>query len=163
MALLSDALAQELLAGRYIAALATGSPDGSIHMIAVWYWFDGAHIYVATSGKSRKIRNLRSNANVSLMIDSRDPAASRGVTIVGTAEVLSGAASERCNATIHQKYLSDAARRDTRVGPVFAGWDDMTIKIKPKSVVGWDMRELDRQVLGGALRENPDYLLPLER
>lgn len=163
MALLSDVLTQELLAGRYVASLATTSEDGSIHMVAVWYWFDGSYVYIATSSKSRKLRNLLSNPNASLMIDSRDPAASRGITIIGTGEVLTGAASQRCNATIHQRYLSDAALRDPRVGPVFGAWDDVTIQIKPKSVVAWDMRELDRQALGGAFREHPDYLLPLQR
>jgi hypothetical protein len=32
---------------RYIASLATRNRDGSIHMVAVWYLFDGSHVYVA--------------------------------------------------------------------------------------------------------------------
>jgi hypothetical protein len=49
------------------------------------------------------------------------------------------------------------------VGPVFAGWDDVTIQITPTSVIAWDMRQADRQFFGGALESNPGYLLPLER
>ena len=93
MASLDDALVQQFLKGRYVAALASESPDGSIHMVAVWYWFDGSNIFVATSSRSRKARNLQSQAKVSLMIDSRDPAASCGVTIIGTAETLTGESS----------------------------------------------------------------------
>jgi hypothetical protein len=79
MASLSDARVRQLLDGRYIASFATHNPNGSVHMVAVWFWFDGTDIYVATSSRSRKARNLEANPKVSLMIDARDPAASYGV------------------------------------------------------------------------------------
>jgi PPOX class probable F420-dependent enzyme len=163
MASMSDALVRQLLDGRYIASLGTQNPDGSIHMVAVWYWFDGASIYVATSTRTRKARNLQANPKVSLMIDARDPAASRGINITGSAEILTGDPSREWNARVHHKYLSEDAVRDPRVGPVFASWDDVTIQIAPRSVFAWDMREADRQVFGGAFESNPKYLLPLER
>ena len=150
MASLADVLVRQLLDGRHIASLATENPDSSIHMVAVWYWFDGTHVYVATSSRSRKARNLQSKPKVSLMIDARDPAASYGITIAGTAQ-------------IHRKHLSEAALSDARVGPVFAAWDDVTIQIAPASVIAWDMREADRQFFGGVLGGNPAYLLPLLR
>ncbi len=97
MASLSDSLVRHLLESRYIASLATKNPDGSTHMVAVWYWFDGAHIYIATSTRTRKARNLRSTPKISLMIDSRDPAASCGINIVGTAQILTGELSRKWN------------------------------------------------------------------
>jgi PPOX class probable F420-dependent enzyme len=163
MASLSDALVRQLLDGRYIASLATQNPDGSIHMVAVWYLFDDAHVYVATSARSRKARNLQSNSNVSVMIDSRDVAASRGINIAGTAQIVTGDSSRQWNARLHRKYLSDAALADPRVGSVFAAVDDVTIQITPTSVISWDMRQADRQFFGGAIENNPTYLLPLER
>lgn len=163
MASLTDSLVRQLLDGRHIATLATQNADGSIHMVAVWYWFDGAHVCVATSSRSRKARNLQSNAKASLMIDARDPAASCGVTIAGTAKILTGEPSRKSNAEIHRKYLSADALGDARVGPLFAAWDDVTIQIAPASVIAWDMREADRQFFGGVLEKNPAYLLPLQR
>lgn len=163
MASLSDALVKRLLDGRYIAALGTTNLDGTIHMVAVWYWFDGERIYVGTASGSRKARNLKANPNVSIMIDARDPASSCGVNIAGTAEILTGEASREWNARIHRKYLSEAAIADSRVGPVFASWDDVTIQITPRRVIAWDMGEADRQVFGGAFEANPAYLLPPER
>ena len=162
MASLSDALVRQLLEGRYIAALATQNSNGSIHMVAVWYWFDGTNIFVATSSRSRKARNLQANAKVSLMIDSRDPAASCGVTVAGTAQIIESQSSSKLNSEVHKKYLSAAALADPRIGPVFAAWDDVTIQITPNSVITWDMRQLDQQVLGGAIKSNPGYILPLE-
>jgi PPOX class probable F420-dependent enzyme len=163
MASLSDPLVKQFLQGRYIATLATKGPNGSIHMVAVWYWFDGIHIYVATSTRTRKARNLQADSSVSLMIDSRDPAASCGVTVMGKGEVVRGEPSHKLNDSIHRKYLSESAMADAKVGPVFAGWDDMTIRIIPVSVVAWDMREADQHVFGGSFAANPGYLLELER
>jgi len=162
MASLADPLVQELLKGRYIASIATQNPNGQIHMVAVWYWFDEKHIFVATSSRSRKARNLQSTPRATLMIDSRDPAASCGVTISGTARIISGEESQKKNSEIHRRYLSSAALSDARVGRVFAAWDDVTIQITPESVISWDMREADRAVFGGAFAENPGYLLPLQ-
>jgi len=48
------------------------------------------------------------------------------------------------------------------VGPVFAGWNGVTIQITPGSVIAWDMREADRQVFEGTMEKNPNYLLPLQ-
>jgi len=163
MASLSDDLVQQLLKGRYVATFATENPDGSLHLVAVWYWFDGTNIYIATSSRSRKARNLDSASKLSLMIDSRDPAASFGATISGAVKTLTGDSSKSHNAQVHQKYLSAAALADAKVGPVFAAWDDITVQLTPTSVFSWDMRQADRQVFGGAFEKNPAYLLPLER
>lgn len=163
MASLSDASVRQLLDGRYIASFATEQPDGSIHIVAVWYWFDGTSIYVATSSRTRKARNLESKPKVSVMIDARDPAASRGITIAGMARTLTGDASRVWNAKIHGKYMSEAALADPKVGPVFAAWDDVTIQITPVPVIAWDMRQADQQVFGGAFQANPSYLLAPER
>ena len=163
MASLSDPLVQQLLTGRYIASLATHQNDGSIHMVAVWYWYEDGGVYIATSTRTRKARNVQSDPKLSLMIDSRDPAASYGVTVAGTAKLLTGDISRKWNARVHQKYLSKEALADPRVGPVFASWDDLTIQITPTTVISWDMRQLDKALLGGAFEHSPTYLLPLER
>jgi hypothetical protein len=97
------------------------------------------------------------------MVDSRDPAASYGVTVTGSAQVLSGESSHKFNTEIHRKYLSEAALADPKVGPVFAGWDDITVRLVPTSVIVWDMREADQHVFGSSFKNNPTYLLPLER
>jgi nitroimidazol reductase NimA-like FMN-containing flavoprotein (pyridoxamine 5'-phosphate oxidase superfamily) len=134
-----------------------------VHVVAVWFWFDGTAIFIATSSRSRKARNLQANPRVSLMIDARDPAASYGVTVTGSAELLTGESSRRYNLEIHHKYLSEPALADPKVGQVFAAWDDVTVKLVPVSVISWDMRQADEQVFGGAFKSHPEYLLPLER
>ena len=53
-----DPTLQELLRGRYIATLGTENADGTIHLTAVWYLFEEGYLFVATSSKSRKARNI---------------------------------------------------------------------------------------------------------
>jgi PPOX class probable F420-dependent enzyme len=162
MAAISDPLVQTLLNGRYIATLATHNGDGSAHLTAVWYRFDGSNIYVATSTRTRKLRNVQERPRASLMIDSRDPRASFGATITADVTILEGEAAHATNLNIHQRYLTEKALADSRVGPVFAGFDDVTLQLRPTSVFAWDMRVIDRMFLAGAMAENPDYFLPPE-
>ena len=48
--------------GRFIASLGTESEDGSTHLTAVWYLFEDGCLYVATSSRSRKARNVLSRS-----------------------------------------------------------------------------------------------------
>jgi general stress protein 26 len=157
-----DQAMQELLRGRYIAALGTENADGTIHLTAVWYVFEDGHLFIATSSKSRKARNIAARAKASLMVDVRKAGAERGVHGAGKAELISGEQSKEINRRIHKRYLSTAALADPQIEPVFAAFDDVTIRITPSSWTAWDMAVLDAQAFGGKLSANPGYLLPLD-
>ena len=157
-----DPTLQGLLRGRYIAALGTENADGTIHQTAVWYLFEKGHLFIATSSKSRKARNIAARAKASLMVDVRKPGAERGVNGSGKAELISGDESKEINLRIHKRYLSAAAIADPQIEPVFASFDDVTIKITPSSWTAWDMAVLDAQAFAGKLGTTPGYLLPLD-
>ena len=157
-----DASLRELLSGRHIATIATENADGSIHMTAVWYVFEGGNFYIATSLKTCKVKNLAARPKASLMVDSRKPGKERGVTAIGRSELLSGEESEEINLRIHGRYLSPTALADPGVGAIFAGFDDVTIRIVPDSWISWDMAALDEQVFAGRLGNTPGYMLPLD-
>ena len=151
-----------LLQGRHIATLGTGNQDGTIHLTAVWYVFEDGSLFVATSAKSRKARNIVAKPIASLMVDLRKPGAERGVNATGRAELISGEPSRTINRRIHARYMSKAAISDPAVGPVFELFDDVTIRIAPNSWTTWDMKELDAQAFGGRLGGTAGYLLPLD-
>ena len=157
-----DPALQELLRGRYIATFGTENSDGSIHLTAVWYLFESGSLYVATSSKSRKARNVAARPRASLMVDVRRPGAERGVTAAGRADVITGDQSQEINRRIHGRYMSAGAISDPHIGPVFASFDDVTIRLAPESWTTWDMAVLDAQALGGRLSGTPGYLLPLD-
>jgi PPOX class probable F420-dependent enzyme len=157
-----DPSLQELLRGRYIATLGTENADGSIHLTAVWYMFEDGHLLVATSSKTRKARNILARPKASLMVDVRKPATERGVTAIGKAELITGDRSRELNRRIHSRYMSAAAMSDPRIEPVFASFDDVTIRLSPTSWTAWDMAALDAQAFGGRLGGTPGYMLPLD-
>jgi hypothetical protein len=153
---------EELLTGRYIASFGTENPNGTIHLTAVWFLYADGALFVATSSKTRKFRNVTARPKASLMVDVRRPGAERGITGAGNVELISGDQSEEINRTIHSRYMSSAAMSDPRIGPVFASFDDVTIRLTPTSWTTWDMSALDAQAFGGRLGGTPGYLLPLD-
>jgi len=153
--------AQEILSRRLIASLGTENDDGSIHLTAVWYQFEGSCLYVATSSRSRKARNLLARPVASLMVDIRKPGSERGLVAIGRADVIAGESAMEINARIHRRYMSEAALADPRAGGTMAAMDDITLRLTPKYWYGWDMATLDDTLFGGAMK-TPGYLLPLE-
>lgn len=153
---------QRLLQGRYIATLGTENADGTIHLTAVWYLFEDGSLFVATSSKTRKARNIAARPKASLMIDARRPGTERGVNAAARAELISGSQSREINRRIHGRYMSAAAISDPHVGPVFESFDDVTIRLAPVSWTVWDMAVLDAQAFGGRLGRTPGYLLALD-
>ncbi len=157
-----DSAFQPFLAGRYIATLGTSNSDGSIHLTAVWYLLESGNLFVATSSRSRKARNISARPQASLMVDIRKPGGERGIAITGKADVISGPQAQVINGRIHSRYMSAAAISDPHVGPVFASFDDVTLRLAPNSWASWNMAELDSQAFGGRLGKTPGYLLPLD-
>lgn len=153
---------QELLQKRLIATLATENEDGSSHLTAVWFLYEAGSAYIATSSRTRKYRNLAERAKASLMVDIRKPGAERGITLVGKAELISGQQSREINERLHRRYLSAEAIADPQIGPVFGGFDDVTVRLTPASWFTWDMGVLDAQAFGGKLGRTKGYMLPLD-
>lgn len=157
-----DPTFQEFLQGRHIATLGTENSDGTIHLTAVWYVFESGILFVATSSKTRKARNLVARPKASLMVDIRRPGKERGVSAAGRVEVISGEQSLAINRRVHSRYMSAAAISDPHIGPVFAAFDDVTLRLTPESWFTWDMAVLDAQAFGGRLGATPGYLLPMD-
>jgi nitroimidazol reductase NimA-like FMN-containing flavoprotein (pyridoxamine 5'-phosphate oxidase superfamily) len=157
-----DPAFHELLQRRLIATLGTHNADGTIHLTAVWFLFEESSFYIATSSKTKKARNILANHKASLMVDMRKPGTERGLTATCKAELLSDDRSKQLNRHIHSRYLSAAAMADPGIEPVFASFDDVTIRLTPESSFVWDMATLDAQAFGGRLGGTPGYLLPLD-
>jgi general stress protein 26 len=151
-----------LLQKRLIGAFATHNADRTIHQTAVWYLLENDFLYIATSSRSKKARNIAERSGASLMVDSRTPGAEAGITLMGQADLLTGSESRSINERVHRRYLSTAALADPAVGAVFAAFDDVSIRLRPTSGFRWDMAELDAQAFGGRLAKTPGYMLPLD-
>lgn len=138
---LNTELARELLGARLMANLATHSRDGSIHLVPMWFLWDGEAILIPTNHATQKLRNLERDPRASVMIDdSRNGFDLRGLTVMGEVTLLRAPDSFPLNRTIHLKYLSVAERDSQRV-EAYLSTDDVTIRLAPTRAFAWDLRQ----------------------
>jgi PPOX class probable F420-dependent enzyme len=152
---LSEQLPRELLDARLIANLATLNPDGSVHLVGMWFLWDGSALLSPTSRATRKARNLERDPRATVMIDdSRGGFDLRGVTLVGRAELVAGDEAFELNRRIHLKYVTE---RGLALEPVrsYLATDDVTIRFTPERVSSWDLRSTEQ---GRALAESREFL-----
>jgi general stress protein 26 len=147
----------ELLAGRYIATLATSNEDGSIHQAAVWFLHRDGSVLVATGGSTRKARNARRRPAGAILIDARGPGPLRGAAATGALDVLEGEAARRANELVWSKYLTPAGLEEPAVGGAIRAHDDVTIVLRPDA---WRTWATDAD-FGGSL-EQPGIAFPLD-
>jgi PPOX class probable F420-dependent enzyme len=152
-----------LLAGRHYAILATRNEDGSCHLTPVWYLFLEGSLFVGTFSGSRKARNVKARGSAALIVDVRKTGEARWVSASGPAEIVSGEDANKLNEQILARYLTETARKDPRVGPVFAATDDVTIRIRPAKWTSWKLQDLDQRFFGGLLGSTPEkWFLPMD-
>jgi PPOX class probable F420-dependent enzyme len=162
MSRLSDSM-RALLNGRHYATLSTLNEDGSMHLTPVWYLFEHECFFVSTASSDRKVRNILARPQASLIVDFRKLGSERWVSASGTAEIIRGERSKEINMTVGQRYLTQAALEDPRVGPVFAAAGDVTIGLTPQAWRSYDLKSLDDQFFAGLLRHTPEqWFLPLD-
>lgn len=68
------------------ARLATINEDGTIHIAPIFFRYDNGQILMATQDPSRKVRNIKRNNNVTVLIDTTE-VPFKGALIYGTAEL----------------------------------------------------------------------------
>ena len=152
-----------LLDGRYIVSLATLNRDTSIHLVAVWFISENGNLFVPTSSKSRKARNVLVRPQASIMVDARRDDSQRGLSVSGRAEIITGDSARALNLRIHNRYLTPGALANPRVGPVMLANDDVTIRLIPEKWAQWDLNEDDQKVFEGDLFGSAQgSLLPLD-
>ena len=117
------------------ARLGTHNQDGTIQITPIFYTIEDGQILMATQEPSRKIRNIKRNPNVSVLIDHTE-VPFKGALIYGTAELdYEDVISKRI--TIFQKRLSreDA---ETYARRLSGKWPCVIIRITPNRVVSFD-------------------------
>src|SRR5918996_2441274 len=118
---LDDELARELLEARLIANLATFNSDGSIHLVAMWFLWNGEALLSPTNRRTRKARNLQRDPRATVMIDdSRGGFDLRGVTLVCHADIVHSPRSLELNRTVHRKYVTETGLELEPVGRYLA-------------------------------------------
>ena len=141
---LGGELARELLGARLIANLATIDPDGGVHLVGMWFLWDGEALLLPTSHTTRKAKNIARDPRATIMIDdSRGGFDLRGITLVGRAELLDGDDALATNRRIHLKYVTERGR-DLEPVDRYLATDDVTIRFVPERVSAWNLRDTEQ-------------------
>jgi uncharacterized protein len=112
-----------------LARLATASKKGMPHVTPVIYAMNGEDIVIATDYGTKKLKNLKENRQVSLVVDDHNP--NRGVVIQGKCLVLErGSEYIRLMRILYRKF------EYYRKNPWKEG-EAPILKIKPTKTVGW--------------------------
>lgn len=117
------------------ARLATINEDGTIHIAPVFFKYQDGQIRIATQDPSRKIRNIKRNNQVSVLIDISE-VPFRGALIYGTAELdyediipKRIAIFER---TRSRQEAEDYARK------LSAKWKCVIVRVTPERIASFD-------------------------
>ncbi len=133
------ALVHELLGLRLIATLATSEDDGSVHAVPMWFRWDGEAVLIPTSGRTRKVRNLRRTRRATVTVaQARGGLDVRGAMLAGPADLTVGAEARALNRSIHLRYVPADGLALPEVRR-YLDTDDVTIRVRPERVAVWDL------------------------
>lgn len=138
---------ENFLQRRQTVSLASIDTKGKIHLVAMWYGFYEGQIAMWTYGKSQKIMNLRSNPNVTMLIEDGDRYEElRGVEIVGVGRIVEDRPTiEAIGSSIFDRYVSPDIDGDVAVlreGFVKSAQKRLGIVVEVEKIVSWDHRKL---------------------
>ena len=118
-----------------IARLSSLNPDGTIHMAPAYFKYDNGDILIGTQDISHKIRNIKNNPNVTVLIDNQE-APFRGVLIYGVAALeYEDVIAKR--ASIFSRYMSAEDAQDS-ASDLASRFQSVVIRIKPQKVTSYD-------------------------
>ena len=134
---------EEFIARSRTATLATTGPDGSIHLVAMWYGIIDGEIWFETKAKSQKAVNLRRNNRCSVLIEDGDTYDTlRGVAIEGTAEIFDDA--DTCLQTgisVWERY-NGPYTDELRPAVEAMMHKRVAVRVVPDRIRSWDHRKL---------------------
>ena len=140
-AVFEDELVGELLDARLVGVLSTYDAAGFIHSTPMWYARDGRGVILATSSRSRKVRNLAADGRATLVLhDSRAGYEVCGASIAGLVEIVRRPAAGVLVDLVHRRYLDPEAAGGPEAAAYLAS-DDVALRFEALAAVTWDERE----------------------
>jgi PPOX class probable F420-dependent enzyme len=153
--------AEQVLQRRTYAVLATNNPDGSPQTVPLLYTFDGERFLFESRSTTRKVRNLTDRPHARVLVQG-PPDDSCWIAAEGSAEIVGGAEAQRRNATVAERYLTDAGRVGwaRTVAPV----EDVSIALVPARWSWWSPEAMFEVISdhGYTEEEAAGWFLPMD-
>ncbi len=127
-----------LLHGASVVWLSTVRPDGSPHLVPIWFSWDGREILIASKPNAQKVRNLRANPDVMLALGEAEEDFDVGL-LEGRAELLDAPSAAVLPASHLAKYRRQVAAIGLSPAEFLATYSQV-IRIVPTRFLPWHGR-----------------------
>ena len=117
------------------ARLGTINHDGTIHIAPIFFKYCDGQILMATQDPSRKVRNIKRNNKVSVLIDTID-VPFKGALIYGTAELDYDDVIDKRVAIFERRLPRGQA--ETYARRLSGKWKCVIIRITPQQIASFD-------------------------
>jgi len=131
-----------------IAKIATTNLDGTPQLSPVWFIYENEVFYISTYEKALKVRNIKRDNRVALLIDSTDGGIKlKGVLVKGIARLIYGDECKKIEKKIYDKYLTSEITSKDEVARMFkqealSSPDSVCIEVRPLKITSWDYTKL---------------------
>lgn len=117
-----------------ILRLATASKDGIPHVVPVWYMYE-SKIYIGTNTRTKKVKNLRQNKNVSFCVDEGVNPPIYGLMGQGKARLILEKDEVK---KIAKKILLRFFKTMTESAQELLNDTDCVIEVTPENITTWN-------------------------
>jgi PPOX class probable F420-dependent enzyme len=140
---MTDAEVAEFLAAERTVQVASIGPDGTPHLVPMWFGLKDGRIAMWTYAKSQKAANLRRDPRLTCLVEAGEQYGElRGVTITGRAELTDDYDTVfSVGETLYRRYQGDMTHA-SRAGVEAESRKRIAILVDPLSTVSWDHRKL---------------------
>jgi PPOX class probable F420-dependent enzyme len=141
---MTDEEAQAFLEAGRDLQVASINPDGTPHLVTMWYAVLDGEPAFWTYAKSQKIVNLRRDPRLTVLVATGERYEElRGVSIAGRAELVDDRhAVQRYGETVYQRYWGPIDDDAVREGVRAMGAKRVVVVVKPEKIVSWDHSKL---------------------
>jgi uncharacterized protein len=126
---------ETLLTQAPVATLCSHNRDGTIHSTPIWFKYDGKQILFGTQQDTRRIKNIKQNPDVTVVVDDRQTPY-KGIVVYGRAELDYDDVITKRTA-IFEKYMP----RENALGLTQAlakQRKPVVIRVTPSKIVSYD-------------------------
>lgn len=117
------------------ARLGTINDDGTIHIAPIFFKYQDGQIIMATQEPSRKVRNIKRNKNVTVLIDKTE-VPFKGALVYGTAELDYEDVVQKRIAIFERRLSREDA--ETYARRLSSKWQCVIVRITPVHIASFD-------------------------
>ena len=140
---MTEAEAAEFLATEKTVQVASIGPDGTPHLVPMWFAVIGGRIAFWTYAKSQKALNLQRDPRVTCLVEAGESYGDlRGMSITGRAEITDDYDTVfDVGSKVYARYMGDM-NHASRQGVEHEARKRVAVFVNPEKTASWDHRKI---------------------